>query len=47
MLGGLPDPALFPRAQWLRHYRTALAELPDPQLTYPSTLRRRSHCGAR
>ena len=38
LLGGLPDPALFPRAQWLRHYRTALAELPDPQLTYPSTL---------
>ena len=37
MLGGLPDPALFPRAQWLRHYRAALAELPDPQLTYPST----------
>jgi GntR family transcriptional regulator / MocR family aminotransferase len=38
LLGGLPDPALFPRGQWLRHYRTALAELPDPQLTYPSTL---------
>jgi len=38
LLGGLPDPALFPRTQWLRHYRAALAELPDPDLTYPSTL---------
>jgi GntR family transcriptional regulator / MocR family aminotransferase len=37
MLGGLPDPALFPRAQWLRHYRAALAALPDPGLTYPDT----------
>src|SRR6266511_3917257 len=35
LLGGLPDPALFPRTRWLRHYRSALAELPDPQLTYP------------
>ena len=38
LLGGLPDPALFPRAQWLRHYRAALTELPDAELTYPSTL---------
>jgi GntR family transcriptional regulator / MocR family aminotransferase len=38
VIGGLPDPALFPRAQWVRHYRAALAELPDPDLTYPSTL---------
>jgi GntR family transcriptional regulator/MocR family aminotransferase len=38
LLGGLPDAALFPRAGWVRHYRTALAELPDPELTYPSTL---------
>jgi GntR family transcriptional regulator / MocR family aminotransferase len=38
LLGGLPDPALFPRAKWLGHYRAALAELPDPALTYPSTL---------
>jgi GntR family transcriptional regulator/MocR family aminotransferase len=38
LLGGLPDPALFPRAQWLRHYRAVLAELPDPDLTYPATL---------
>jgi GntR family transcriptional regulator/MocR family aminotransferase len=37
MLGGLPDPALFPRTQWLRHYRAALAALPDPGLTYPDT----------
>ena len=36
-VGGLPDPALFPRTQWLRHYRAALAELPDPLLTYPDT----------
>ena len=35
LVGGLPDPTLFPRAQWLRHYRAALAELPDPELTYP------------
>ena len=38
LLGGLPDPALFPRRQWTSHYRAALAELPDPELTYPSTL---------
>jgi GntR family transcriptional regulator / MocR family aminotransferase len=38
LLGGLPDPALFPRAQWVRHYRAALLELPDAELTYPSTL---------
>jgi GntR family transcriptional regulator/MocR family aminotransferase len=38
LLGGLPDPALFPRARWARHYRTALAELPDRQLTYPAAL---------
>jgi GntR family transcriptional regulator / MocR family aminotransferase len=40
LIGGLPDPALFPRGQWLRHYRAALAEVPDPELTYPSTARR-------
>jgi GntR family transcriptional regulator/MocR family aminotransferase len=33
--GGLPDPALFPRTGWLRHYRTALAEMPNDQLVYP------------
>jgi GntR family transcriptional regulator / MocR family aminotransferase len=34
-LGGLPDPALFPRRAWERHYRAALSALPDPQLGYP------------
>jgi GntR family transcriptional regulator/MocR family aminotransferase len=38
LFGGLPDPALFPRARWLRHYRAALAEIPDPDLTYPNML---------
>lgn len=38
LLGGLPDPALFPRAQWARHYRAVLSELPDAALSYPSTL---------
>src|SRR5215217_6060346 len=38
LIGGLPDPSLFPRNRWVRHYREALAELPDPELTYPSTL---------
>lgn len=36
--GRLPDPALFPRTQWLRHYRAALAAVPDPELTYPNML---------
>jgi GntR family transcriptional regulator / MocR family aminotransferase len=36
--GGLPDPSLFPRSKWLRHYRSALAEVPDPDLTYPDML---------
>jgi GntR family transcriptional regulator/MocR family aminotransferase len=35
LLGGLPDPALFPRARWARHYRAALAEMPDREITYP------------
>jgi GntR family transcriptional regulator/MocR family aminotransferase len=35
LLGGLPDPALFPRARWLRHYRAALTDLPDPEFSYP------------
>ena len=35
LVGGLPDPALFPRAQWVRHYRAALSALPDAQLSYP------------
>jgi len=32
---GLPDPALFPRTQWLRHYRDALREVPGDGLLYP------------
>jgi GntR family transcriptional regulator / MocR family aminotransferase len=38
LFGGLPDPALFPRTRWLRHYRSALVEVPDPDLTYPDML---------
>jgi GntR family transcriptional regulator/MocR family aminotransferase len=38
LVGGLPDPALFPRAEWLRHYRWALGTAPDRQLGYPGTL---------
>jgi GntR family transcriptional regulator/MocR family aminotransferase len=38
LVGGLPDPALFPRAEWLRHYRAALSSLPDTQLGYPGPL---------
>ena len=38
LLAGLPDPALFPRREWLRHYRAALAELPSPALGYPDIL---------
>ncbi len=32
---GLPDPALFPRDEWLRHYRDVLRDLPDDDLLYP------------
>src|ERR1700747_2821796 len=32
---GLPDPALFPRSEWLRHYRDALRAVPDDRLLYP------------
>jgi GntR family transcriptional regulator / MocR family aminotransferase len=35
LLGGLPDPRLFPRARWLRHYRAALGAIPDGELGYP------------
>jgi GntR family transcriptional regulator/MocR family aminotransferase len=35
--GGLPDPRLFPRAAWARHYRSALATLPDADLGYPDS----------
>ena len=38
LLGGLPDPALFPRAEWLRHYRWALSTVPNRQLGYPGPL---------
>ena len=34
-IGGLPDPAFFPRAEWLRHYRAALNSLPNRRLGYP------------
>ena len=37
LLAGLPDPQLFPRAVWARHYRAALAALPDPELGYPDS----------
>src|SRR5580658_8849737 len=32
---GLPDPALFPRTEWLRHYRDVLRDIPDDRLLYP------------
>jgi len=32
---GLPDPALFPRGEWVRHYREVLRDLPDEGLNYP------------
>jgi GntR family transcriptional regulator/MocR family aminotransferase len=32
---GLPDPALFPRAEWVRHYRDVLRETADNGLFYP------------
>ncbi|OBA88646.1 hypothetical protein A5662_24960 [Mycobacteriaceae bacterium 1482268.1] len=35
LVGGLPDPAFFPRAEWLRHYRSALNAMPTDQLGYP------------
>jgi GntR family transcriptional regulator/MocR family aminotransferase len=37
-VGGLPDPALFPRVEWLRHYRAAVREVPNHQLNYPGPL---------
>jgi GntR family transcriptional regulator / MocR family aminotransferase len=36
--GGLPDPGLFPRAEWLRHYRAALNLAPNESLRYPGPL---------
>ncbi len=35
LLGGLPDPALFPRAEWLRHYRAALGAAAQPTTWLP------------
>jgi GntR family transcriptional regulator / MocR family aminotransferase len=35
LLGGLPDPASFPRAQWQRHYRAAIGALSTSSLSYP------------
>ncbi|MEV0670974.1 PLP-dependent aminotransferase family protein [Mycobacterium sp. NPDC050441] len=46
LLGGVPDPALFPRAEWLRHYRGALADTPNDQLSYPAPLGARALRGA-
>jgi GntR family transcriptional regulator / MocR family aminotransferase len=31
----LPDPALFPRSEWLRHYRDVLRDISDDRLLYP------------
>ena len=36
-LNGLPDPALFPRQDWLRHYRAALKTQPDAAFGYGLT----------
>jgi GntR family transcriptional regulator/MocR family aminotransferase len=33
---GLPDPALFPRQEWLRDLRGVLQEMPDSALLYPA-----------
>jgi GntR family transcriptional regulator/MocR family aminotransferase len=35
LLGGLPDPERFPRAQWLRRYRGAMQAMSDAALGYP------------
>jgi GntR family transcriptional regulator/MocR family aminotransferase len=35
LLGGLPDPASFPRALWQRHYRAAIGALSTASLPYP------------
>jgi GntR family transcriptional regulator/MocR family aminotransferase len=35
LLGGLPDPASFPRTQWQRHYRAAIGALPTATVRYP------------
>ena len=38
LLGGLPDPALFPRSEWLRNYRAVLGEVENLELGYPGPL---------
>jgi GntR family transcriptional regulator/MocR family aminotransferase len=38
LIGGLPDPTLFPRSEWLRHYRSALNDVPNRDLGYPGPL---------
>jgi GntR family transcriptional regulator / MocR family aminotransferase len=38
LIGGLPDPALFPRVEWLRHYRAAINDVPNRELGYPGPL---------
>jgi GntR family transcriptional regulator/MocR family aminotransferase len=37
-VGGLPDPALFPRADWLRHSRAAVGAIANHELAYPGPL---------
>jgi GntR family transcriptional regulator / MocR family aminotransferase len=32
---GLPDPSLFPRGDWVRHYRDVLRDVPGSGLLYP------------
>jgi GntR family transcriptional regulator / MocR family aminotransferase len=34
-LSGLPDPASFPRREWMRHYRAVMLEYPDASFGYP------------
>ena len=35
-LSGLPDPASFPRREWLKQYRTVLSTQPDAAFGYPT-----------
>jgi GntR family transcriptional regulator / MocR family aminotransferase len=35
LLGGLPDPARFPRTQWMRRYRGAMQAMSDASFGYP------------
>ena len=36
-LSGLPDPASFPRREWMRHYRSVMLEYPNASFHYPET----------